>query len=442
MKPSDPLTFIEQKLGAMKLDAYEIYRTENRTFSVEAKEGKIDALEEALERGVAIRLFQGGRVGFASSSGWETPFLEKVIDLAYGSLKILDEGARWTLPTSSPSRGTKRGSVKGLKKERGLELSLLLERSARDYDRRITRVRDASYASEVRSVTLKNSRGLEISDTRERHELSVMVVAEGEGGHEMAWESDFASSANQLDAKKVGEEAAERAISQLGARPIATGKWPVVLDPVVAASFLGVVSNSFLGDQVQKNRSSLRDRLGEGIYSKKVTMKDDGSLLDGYSTADFDGEGVSMEPHDLVSCGTLKQFLYDTFWATKAGKQSTGNAIRSGFKEPPRVGPTNFFIEAGEGSREDLFSDLEKGLWVRDVIGVHTADVVTGDFSLGASGLWIEGGKRKFPVRGVTISGNLHQLFREVVRVGAEPRFYHSFGSPPLLVSSLDIGGL
>jgi PmbA protein len=320
-------------------------------------------------------------------------------------------------------------------------MALDLEKHAKQYDRRVSRVRDASYGEEVRTVTIRNSTGLERRWTAARHELSLMVMAEDGRGQEMAWENDFAENEGGLNPEKTAREGAEKAVSQLGGKAVPTQKTPALLDATVAASFLGVLASSFFGDQVLKNRSALRGRLGETVYAGAVTIVDDGGLEGGYNRFPFDGEGVPTGRRAAVEKGMLRGFLYDLASAAQAEAASTGNAVRPAVKEPPRVGATNFFVEGGTASLEDLLGDLGTGFWIRDVIGVHTADPVTGDFSLGASGLWIEGGKRSFPVRGVTISGNLHELFKRVVAAGKEVRRYHAFGAPALLIESIDVGG-
>lgn len=436
------LEWLEKRLSGLKLDGYEIYVTESRQFSVEAKDGQIDSLDEAVEHGAAVRLFRGLKTAFASTSDLTPAFLERAADLAYNSLSVVEDGPALALPSQTP--GGKQGSREPsrMPREQKLTMALDLERLAKEFDPKVKRVRDACYAEEVKTVTLKNSRGFERTHSLSRHELSLMVMAEEAQGQEMAWENDFSTHPEGLNPARIAREAADKAVCQLGGKPVATQKTPAVLDATVVASFLGVLSSSFLGDQVLRNRSSLGDKIGRDIYSKRINVVDDGSLEGGYNSAPFDGEGIATSRRSLVKDGVLKEFLYDLASASQAGVASTGNAVRSAVKEPPRTGATNFFIEPGPASLEELLGDLGRGLWVRDVIGVHTADAVTGDFSLGASGLWIEGGKRAAPVRGVTISGNLHEILKRVAKVGKDIRRYHAFGAPPLLIESLDIGGL
>ena len=438
----DPIDFLEKKIATLSLEDYEIYAVESQLFSVQSKEGEIEFSEKALEQGVAVRLFKGGKSGFCCSSDWTPPYLERIVDLSYNSLSLVEDGVRFELPSRRGQKEKKVLKTPEIPMQAKIETALALEREAKNFDRRITKVRDVRYSEEMRTVILKNSRGLEAEHTAAYHDLSLMVVAEEKGDQQMAWEEEFSPRFSELDPKKTAVRAAEKAVSQLGARPIATQTSAAVLDPVVAASFLGVLSSSFLGDQVLKNRSSLKGKLGEEIYSPQVNLLDDGRFPGGYGTLPFDGEGTETRTSEVVSQGVLKEFLYDLRAAAEAGREATGNAVRANFKEPPRVGPTNFFIQPGKGSLEELFAEMGTGFWIRDVIGVHTADPVTGDFSLGANGVWMEGGKRGEAVRGVTISGNLHEILKRVLRAGEEIRFYHSYGSPPLFISALDIGGL
>lgn len=436
----DEITWLEKRLSGLSLDAYEIYAIESRQFSAEAKDGQIDAVDEAVERGVAVRLFKGRRISFGSVSGFDAAFLERMVDLAYNSLSVVEEGVVPELPSSGAPAGPPLGT-ESRDRPAKLQMALDLEKHAKQFDKRISRVRDATYAEELRTVTMKNSRGLESRHGASRYELSLMAMAEDGGGSEMAWESDFADRVETLDPARAAREAAEKAVSQLGGKPTATRRCPVVLDAMVAASFLGVLSSSFFGDQVLKNRSSLAGKLGQTVYAPSVTIVDDGGLKGGYNSFPFDAEGVATERRAVVQGGVLKAFLYDLIAAAQAGARSTANGVRPSFKEPPRVGATNFFIEGGDKSLEELLATMGSGFWVRDVIGVHTADAVTGDFSLGASGIWMEGGKRAHPVRGVTVSGNLHELLKRVVAVGRDVRRYHAYGAPPLLIEGIDVGG-
>ncbi len=442
------LECVEKKLREMDVDAYEIFSMDSHQMLAQAKDGEVELTEQAVEKGVAIRLFKKGKVSFGCSSDATEDGLKKVSQKAYEGLAFLKEEDVFDLPQGSDvSPVSKAGSISASLAfteedlSKAQETACILEKAAIQFDSRIRRVRDARFSQERRKVLLKNSQGFLGQSVWEMGELSIMVVAEGLAQQEMAWEEQSGTNLDGHAAQRVAHAACEKAVFQLGAKPVKTQRVPVVLDPVVVCSFLGVLSSSFLGDQVQKGRSAVADQLGKTIYSKEVTLVDDGTRLGGYLTFPFDGEGSLTRKNSVVSKGLLSQFLYDGRAAKRAACASTGNSIRPHFKETPRVGVTNFYLEPGKESLEDLFSQMGTGFWVRDVIGVHTADVVTGDFSLGASGVWIEKGKKQQPVRGVTLSGNLHTLFKKVVGVGEDLHFYRSFGAPPILIQQLDIGG-
>lgn len=448
MASHNPISFLENKIGNLSIDHYEIYLVESQHLSLQSKDNVLESSEEARERGVAIRLFKKGRVAFSCSSDFDPKFLEQSLKQAYDSLSLVAEDEIFLLPKiggrilSSPDTPHRIPSL-----EQKMNLVLSLEKSAREYDHRIQRVRDVRYSEEHKHVILKNSQGLMREASRSHYELSMMAVAEEAGSQEMAWDSDFALCFENLRPEDMGRRVAEKAVSQLQAAPIPTQKTPVVLDALVSASLLSVLASSFFGDQVQKNRSLLKDKLGKNIYSEKISLVDDGNLAaplglgSGYGNSPFDDEGTNSLRNILVEQGTLHQFLYDSRSAAQAGKKSTGNAIRPHYKEAPRIGARNFFIEPGDTQLKDMISEMGRGFWVRDVIGLHTADPVSGDFSLGATGIWVDGSQRQ-PVRGVTLSGNLHDIFKKVDKVGRDVWFQHSYGAPPLLISEVDVGGL
>ncbi len=443
---TNPISELEKKISGLKVDDYEIYAVESRRLSVEAKDQRIDALEDSIERGVAIRLFRGLRTGFASSSDWSPAFLDRALAAAHESLELVEEEVRGDLPSSKGLNLSSSPAVSSPafapSPEAKFQIALALEKAVRDYDTRIRRVRDAGYSEETKTITLKNSKGFDASYTKTGFDLSLMVVAEENGQQEMAWESRYEEDFGKLDPVALARRTADKALKQLGATTIATRKSPALLDASVVTSFLGVLSSSFLGDQVRKNRSALRGRVGEKVHGDLITILDDATLKGGYASKPFDAEGVQTRRNVLVEKGVLKNFLYDLATAQQENVSSTGSAVRPHYKEPPRIGTSNFFIAPGSGSLEEMLKDMGTGFWVRDMIGVHTADAVSGDFSLGASGLWVENGKPSQAVRGVTVSGNIHQLLSKVTRVGGEVTWYHGLGSPPLVIKELEIGGL
>jgi PmbA protein len=205
--------------------------------------------------------------------------------------------------------------------------------------------------------------------------------------------------------------------------------------------FLSIFASSLSAENVQKGKSMLEGRINEQVAATGITITDDGTLPEGIASAPADGEGIPMQRTVLIESGILKGFLYDLYTAKKDNTSSTGNGFRSGFKGTPHVGISNFYIEKGEFSQEKIISEVDEGFLIKEAMGIHTANPISGDFSLGVSGLWIKGGKVSFPVRGVVLSGNILDLFKSIEKIGADLRFFGGMGAPTLLVKEMNISG-
>jgi PmbA protein len=216
----------------------------------------------------------------------------------------------------------------------------------------------------------------------------------------------------------------------------------------VASEFLSLLAHSFFADQVQKGKSPLKGKRGEKFFSPLLTIADDGLYLKGISTAPFDGEGMPSQRTVLVAQGELTHYLYDRYWANRENlfslgprAESTGNSRRHGIKSPPGVGISNFFIDPGNIGIPKLLEGFLHGIVVEEVMGLHTVDPISGDFSLGCSGDWIDRGQKVHPVKSIAIAGNLFDLFRRVIGVGEDLRFFGGVGAPSLLIDEVLISG-
>ncbi|MCX7781036.1 MAG: TldD/PmbA family protein, partial [Negativicutes bacterium] len=244
-----------------------------------------------------------------------------------------------------------------------------------------------------------------------------------------------------LSPAHVGREAAAQALMLLGGRSVRTMKATLVLSPYVATNFLSVLAAAFSADAVQKGKSMLQDRLGQQVASSAVTVIDDGTLLNGIATAPFDGEGVLSARKELISGGKLLGFLHNSLTAARCGTVSTGNGVRNSFKSVTEVGPTNLFICAGDTAPQDIIRAVDNGFYVTAVMGLHMANPISGDFSLGAAGVWIENGELTHAVRGVAIAGNMLDLLGKVKAVGSDLTFFGSKGAPTLRIEEIMISG-
>ncbi|HVP80489.1 MAG TPA: TldD/PmbA family protein [Thermodesulfobacteriota bacterium] len=449
-------------LQRKSVDGYEIYFNQSSHFDIESKEGKIETLQTDRYLGMAFRVLHHQRIGFSyttlTNPSPATPKklsskLDRMIEDAIRSAEATSPDPCFDfappLQAPPPELLIFDESLEGISEKIKIDKAKDLEASTRAVDpERVKKVRKASYQEVLSRTTLVNSNGLRNSYAQSLASVSVTAVAEASGESEMAWDFDASHFFNDLDVEKVGRSAGGKALERLGGKRIPTGVYPVLLRNHVAAEFLSLLSHSFFADQVQKGKSPLKGKRGEKFFSPLLTIVDDGLYSKGISTAPFDGEGMPSQRTPLVTQGELTHYLYDRYWANRenslsqgARVGSTGNSRRHGIKFPPGVGISNFFIEPGSLDFGKLLEGFLHGIVVEEVMGLHTVDPISGDFSLGCSGDWIDRGKKVHPVKSVAIAGNLFELFRRVIGVGEDLRFFGATGAPSLLIKDIVISG-
>src|SRR5439155_918072 len=245
---------------------------------------------------------------------------------------------------------------------------------------------------------------------------------------------------NRLDSPEaVGQEAGRRTVRRLGARKIATCRVPVVFEPEIAGSFLGNLCSAVNGYAIYKGTSYLVGRLGERIAPDLVTVCDDGRMPGDLGSKPFDGEGLPTRKNVVVERGVLKSYLLDTYAARKLGLASTGNASRS-IGEASSVGATNFYLAPGTATPEEIIRSVQRGLYVTELIGFGI-NMVTGDYSRGAVGFWIENGELAYPVEEITIAGNLKDMWMGVQAIGNDLVFRGRIASPTVKIAEMTVAG-
>ncbi|MFZ5647839.1 MAG: TldD/PmbA family protein, partial [Bacillota bacterium] len=325
--------------------------------------------------------------------------------------------------------------------EEKIELARNMEKAARGYDSRVKIIEGSTYTDAETEVTLMNSLGVDLSFKGAYCGIYIALVAvEGEES-QTGFALKYGVRYNDLDAGSTGREAAMRAVRMLGARSVPSQTLPVVFEPYVATGFLGLLAPALTAEAVQKGRSLFAGKLGQKVASGRVNIIDDGSLAGGIASSPFDGEGVPTSKTQLIAGGLLEGFMHNTYTAAKDGVKSTGNGVRGSYKSTPEVGSTNLYIDKGDTGPDDIIRDIEKGFYVTEVLGMHTANPISGDFSLGASGLMIEGGRLTFPVRGVALAGNIIDVMKKIERIGSDLTFFGGMGSPTLLIGGLALSG-
>jgi PmbA protein len=328
---------------------------------------------------------------------------------------------------------------------RKVDMALELERLTLDRDDRLSRVETAAYADSVANVAIANTAGVSGSYRSSDCYCYVFPIAQEGDESQTGFSFDLGVKPSELELGKVAEEAAERALCLLGSRSMPSRRTTLVLDSFVAAEFLGMLAAALSAEAVLKGRSFMAGKVGEVVADPMVTVVDDGLLTGGPSTAPFDDEGVPCRRKELISGGVLNGYLHNTYTAARAGTASTGNASRGTFRDRPRVGASNIFLQPGRGSREEIVRQVENGVLVLQVVGAHAgANPITGEISLGALGLLIENGEPAQPLREITLAGKALDFLRDTVAIGEDMRFLPfegSLGAPTVAIENVMIAG-
>ncbi len=443
---SDRLNVVAGLLEKEGPREWEVFHQMSETFRVEVKGGVVDSLKRAKVSGLAVRVIDEGRVGFSFTAALDVESLERTVRTAVDSARFMpvDPDVDLAEPSAMPvmAEPILHPSLKQCPESDKTEIAAEIERLARSEDKRVTTIRTAGYADTIVEATLVNSRGLEAVGAAGFVRGWIELMAEANGDQEMAYWMEQARSTDGIDPRIVAVNAARRAVSSLGGRSVPSARLPVVVENTVAVDLLSVLAGSFVAENHFKKTASPKIQPGEAVFSDKVSIIDDGLETRGDGAFPFDGEGTPSSRTEVVVRGRVASLLFDRKYAGKFGTVSTGNCRRSTFEALPMSGPTNLFIEPGVESLEALFGSVGNGLFITELMGLHTADPISGDFSVGAAGFAIKGGMLDHPVKGVAIAGNIIDLFKNVRIVGTDFRFFGSLGASSLVVEGLAVSGL
>src|SRR5580765_1446398 len=420
---------------------------EGDEFSTTVRLGQVETLKESGSRAVGIRVFFGKRAASTYSSDFSRAGLDRMLKSALELAKITSEDPFGGIPEASLL-----GSLKGdldlyhedvysLPGAERIDYARRAEKAALDFDPRIKNSEGGSFDAATGRKVLANSHGFVGEYRRSYCSVAAIPIAQSENG---AMQRDYwfsvARTLKTLDApEKVGRIAAERTLRRLGAKKAKTAKVPIVFDPMVSTSILEHIFEGINGDSVYRGASFLAGKLGQKIAGDNVSVIDDGTIPGGFGTAPFDGEGIPTRRTIVIENGVLKSYLLNTYTAKKLGLQTTGNAAR-GLAGTPGIGPGNYFLQPGKKTAKELIADIPEGLYVTEFLG-HGANLVTGDYSRGASGLWIQNGELMYPVEEITVAGNLKDLFFNISEIGTDLEFRGAMACPTIRIDGLIVGG-
>ena len=424
--------------------ASDVMVADGETLSVQVRMGAVDRLTKAREKRLGLRVFFGQRSASASTSDFSRESLERCVGETYGLAQAVGEDPVSGLPepgqfaTDFPELNI-HDSTK-LQTDQQIDLALRAERAAFAADSRITNSEGGECDSSSGRIILANSHGFVGHYANSSFSLSVSPIASDAAG----MQRDYWYGVNRAFAKlespeAIGREATRRTVRKLGARKVSTCRVPVIFDPEVAGSLLSHLCSALSGYALYKGASFLIGQLGQQIAPDFVTIYDDGRMPGGLGTRPFDGEGLPTRKQAMVERGRLASYILDTYSGKKLGLPSTGNAARS-IGESPSAGPTNFYMVPGTTRPEDILASVKQGLYVTDLIGFGI-NMVTGDYSRGASGFWIENGELAYPVEEITIAGNLKQMYANIETIGTDLVFRGRIASPTVKLAEMTLAG-
>lgn len=439
---------VEATLTAGASDA-EAYLSEESGREVRVHGGEVESLTAATKRGIGIRAWIGNRVGYAYDTDLSEGGLARLAARSAEVAGLADEDEFAAPPRvgtdpvaqlelSDPSIGQwPTADVAGL--------ALAVERAALEADPRIVGVEQAVYADSAERVAISCSTGVAGEYETSACYAYAQTLAEGEGGRETGLGFGLGRGPVALDTAAIGREGAERAVAMIGARKPESRSCPVLLDPTVAASFIGIAGAGLSAGAVQRGRSPFAGLLGSEVAGTALVLHDDGLDRDGSASSPVDGEGVPRRRNALIEDGTLRTYLFDTYTAHRGGAVSTGSARRGGYRSQPSAGASNLIVAPGDLGFAELLRDAGEGVFVTDVAGLHSGvNPVSGAFSVGASGRAIRGGELAEPLREFTIAGDLIAMLKAVRAVGAAARWIPFGGpvsTPPLLIGEMTVAG-
>jgi PmbA protein len=427
----------------------EVIITHGSETQIRVSHGEVEQLSQSGSRGMGVRIIDGGRTGYAYTSDFSDDSIEQTWRTAVELAKVATPDPHRALPDPRPIPDEDLEiwdkNLANIPATDKIAFAKQVERAALDYDERVILTQWCTYQDSISHMHLANSHGFAGEYGQTVAASFLIGIARGEDGGMMnAFGVGASNFFSDLDPVAIGREAGEKAVSILGGQPVPTQVGTIVLDPVIGAEILSAMSSALTAEAWQKKRSFLLDRMGQQVGSDMVTLMDNGRMKRGLASAPFDGEGVPTSATRLVDEGVLQNLVYDSYSARKAGVASTGNAQRAGHRSVPSLGPSNFYMQPGNVSREEIIAGVDKGLYVLSIMQTGGIDPVTGDCSMGANGLWIENGQIIGPVGGVTIATTLNDFLSNITQVGNDLRmvpFFGNIGVPTLRVDNVTIGG-
>jgi len=427
----------------------EVYYQSNSEFSCTVFKGEVDDYSMSQEGGISFRGVYNGQMGYAYTEKIDESAAEILISIAKENAEIIESDDKEVIFKGSKIYNKVDLYSEDLEKispDRKLNFIKEMEQEAYNLDKRVVSVNYCTYKDFKNEKMLYNTKELNKSEKSNIAVAYLSAVVQEEEEIQSAFAFNIGQNFKCFNAKSMAKQAVDRAISYLGAKPVPSKKYTILLENMAAADLLETFVGIFSAENVQKGRSLLKDKLGEAIGNLPLTIIDDPFMYGGAASRSFDSEGMASEKVSIVEEGILHSLLHNLKTAEKDGVQSTGHGYKASYKGTMTVAPSNFYIQPGPNKYEDLVSAMGEGLIITELEGLHSgANPVSGDFSLAAKGYYVKNGEIERPVNQITIASNFYDVLRNIEAVGEDLVFALPggayIGSPTLKIKNISVSG-
>ena len=425
---------------------YEVYYVDRESLSISVYKEEVEKYNLNNSAGLSFRGKFGDRIGYSYTEILDEDAIEmlvkkakeNVLAIENNDIQFIYEGDKEYKEIS-----TYHEELEDIPADKLINIAISMEKEAKKYCNKVESFSGCSVSYSSGNYGIINSKGLNLSNKSNLLTAYVVPIVKDLDKMYDGCGYVVAKSLNDVKPDKIAKMGVDEALSKIGGTSIASGNYKVIINNEAMVSLLSTFAGIFSGDAVQKGLSLLKDKEGEIIAADIVNLVDDPHLEDGLASVSFDDEGVATLKTYLIKNGKLNSLLHNLKTANKAGVKSTGNGFKSSYASPISVSPTNFYIEPGINSLEEMTKKINKGLIITDFAGLHSgANSITGDFSLAAKGFYIEDGIKTHPVEQITVAGNFFTLLNNIEEIGSDLKFHmSSVGSPSIVIKELSIAG-
>lgn len=439
------MSLAHRLLAKRKLGAFEVYFEKRSALKAESKDFRVDSVSQMQDAGLAVRVLNKKRVGFCTTTSLTPDAIERAVRTAIEISEVMPEDPDadfGSFKGAMPKDELGLLDLEGLRRpfDEKIKLAIELEKLTKARDARIRAVRSSAVSQSHVRRALMDAQGRLLEDESSSFSLSISCKSVDGDDQQFGGDFAFARKLSRLYLPEIAERAAENATELLHAKRPKSMECPAIIKNSLASELIEFLSASFMAEQIDKGLSLLVGKTGKPAFSKNITLADDGLLPEGAGTSRFDAEGVPCRAFNIVENGVFQTPLTNRKYAKKLGLKLTGSSAR-GLKTPPSISFGNLILKPGFRSAPEIRKNIERGVLLNELMGLHTANPVTGDFSLGASGFLIERGELTTPLKGFAVAGNILELFNQIEDISSDLRFFGNVATPSFRVGRLSIGG-